>query len=135
MPLNDQNPGYWFELAKHDIDSAKVLRRENGFSDIIVYHLHQGIEKLLKGLIIVHGETFPYIHDLERLFKILCGQDPRYADLMEPVITLQSFYKNLRYPQSDFLLSSDTEKALSAFVQIISKLKLLSTEIARTIVW
>jgi HEPN domain-containing protein len=135
MPLNDRNPEYWFELARHDVDSAKLLHRESGFADIIVYHLHQGVERIRKGLILVQGGNFPYIHDLERLFKILCDQEPRYADLLEPVITLQSYYQDLRYPQAEFLSSTELEKSLSAFVEIISKLKTVSAEIVRIIAW
>jgi HEPN domain-containing protein len=106
-----------------------LLHKENGFPDIIVYHLHQGIEKIFKGLILEHGENFPFIHDLERLFKLLQGKDGRFEELLEPVILLQSFYKDLRYPQSEFLSANELGKALAAFNTIIFKLKSFSSKL------
>jgi HEPN domain-containing protein len=128
MPLNDQTPEYWFTLAKHDMDSANLLLRENGYPDIIVYHFHQGVEKLLKGIILAKKVSFPFIHDLERLFKILEDMDSRFASLLEPIILLQSFYKNLRYPQSAFLSQSELVASQTAFTTILSELKTLAPE-------
>jgi HEPN domain-containing protein len=121
--LNDQQPNYWKELAKHDTETVQVLIKENGYPDIIIYHLHQAIEKILKGLILETNNTFPYIHDLERLYKILIEKNKNYAGIDEDIIILQSFYKDLRYPQSDLLNKTDLTEAKKAFDLIIQTLK------------
>lgn len=91
MLLNDNSYKYWFNLADHDIEASLILIKENGHPEIIIYHLHQAIEKILKGLILKEGEKFPYIHDLERLFKILIEKNINYSGIVENIILLQSF--------------------------------------------
>ena len=69
MPLHDRMPEYWYELAKHDRDTVETLIREHGHPEIIIYHMHQSIEKLLKGKIISVGAVFPFIHDFEKIVQ------------------------------------------------------------------
>jgi HEPN domain-containing protein len=45
--FNDTEPKYWYEIAKHDSETADILIKQNGYPDIIIYHFHQCIEKLL----------------------------------------------------------------------------------------
>ena len=122
MPLNDKDPNYWFELARHDIDSVTLLLSEKGYPDIIIYHMHQAAEKLLKGHILKVNAEFPYIHDLERLFKILTDKDARHSSVADAIISLQSYYKDLRYPQSDMLQQSDLKIAKQAYYTITNQL-------------
>ncbi len=53
-----ENHQEWFELAGHDLDSAVILLGENGYPDIIVYHCHQCLEKLIKSLLIKQNTSF-----------------------------------------------------------------------------
>jgi len=122
--VNDKNPNYWFEIAHHDIDTANLLIKEKGYPDIIIYHLHQAIEKILKGLILKENAVFPYIHDLERLYKILISKNKKYKEIEETIITIQSFYTELRYPQSDLLNHDDLIEAKHAFDDFYTKIKL-----------
>ncbi|MFC1616703.1 HEPN domain-containing protein [Candidatus Margulisiibacteriota bacterium] len=120
--INDKSPEYWFQLAQHDKETTDLLIKKNGYPDIIIYHLHQAIEKILKGLILKENMNFPYIHDLERLYKILSAKNTEYKGLEEFIIILQSFYKDLRYPQSEFLTEEDLIEAKKAFYQIFQVL-------------
>ena len=36
--LNDQLPDYWYEISKHDTETAYLLIREKGYPDIIIYN-------------------------------------------------------------------------------------------------
>ena len=36
----------WLNLAAHDTDTVKLLIKEKGHADIIIYHVHQAIEKI-----------------------------------------------------------------------------------------
>ncbi|OGB89714.1 hypothetical protein A2625_06300 [candidate division WOR-1 bacterium RIFCSPHIGHO2_01_FULL_53_15] len=40
----------WLILASHDADTASLLIKQKGHADVIIYHIHQAIEKLLKAL-------------------------------------------------------------------------------------
>ena len=84
--------------------------------------MHQAVEKLLKGHILQHNAEFPYIHDLERLFKTLIDKDTKHAPIIDAIISLQSFYKDLRYPQSDMLQQSDLAIAKQSYDTIIAQL-------------
>ncbi len=35
----------WLETIKHDIETVKLILRENGHADIGIYHIHQAVEK------------------------------------------------------------------------------------------
>jgi HEPN domain-containing protein len=120
--FNDTNPEYWYEIAKHDSETAEILIKENGYPDIIIYHLHQSVEKMLKGKILEYTNEFPFIHDLERLFKILVKQDTKYGQMEDSIIKLNSYSGSLRYPQSDFLNIEDLENAKQYYKKIISSL-------------
>ncbi len=119
MLLNDKVPEYWFQIAAHDCDAVKVLIAAKSHPDIIIYHLHQSIEKILKGKILETSQEFPFIHDLKRLFTILSEKKPELGHLTDAIIGLQSFQRNLRYPQSEFLEQADLQKALDYYNTIV----------------
>ena len=120
--LNDKTPEYWFTLSQHDSESAESLLSINGHADIIIYHFHQAVEKLLKGYCIKEAISFPYIHDLERLYSLLSENKPCYIGVDEQIIILNSFSNQLRYPESDFLSSLDAQDAKKLFQQISTHL-------------
>jgi HEPN domain-containing protein len=117
---SDNSPQYWKNIATHDIDTVDLLLREKGHIDITIYHMHQAIEKILKGLIISQGEEIIFIHDLKRLYAILCKVNTNFIGIEEDIINLQNFYKDLRYPSSDSLDSSDLESAKDSYNSSIS---------------
>lgn len=112
MRLDDKQPSYWIEIASHDHETVKILIKENGPVDVIIYHMHQCVEKLLKAKILEIGLIFPFIHDLKRLSAIILEKCQIPDGVSIALIELQDFQKNLRYPQSDFLGKNDLEKAL-----------------------
>jgi len=123
--LNDSKPEYWKEIAKHDIESAEILLKEKGYPDIIIYHFHQAIEKLLKGLLLENKGSIPFIHDLTRLYGLLINLNNVYMGLEEEVFNLNSFNKDLRYPISGLLNEDDLIDAKESFYKILGRLKRL----------
>ena len=115
--LNDKTYEYWHEIASHDKQAAELLIEAKAYPDVIIYHLHQAIEKQLKGLIVRSQDKLIYIHDLERLYKTLADLDNRYIDSMleTAIVNLHSYYSDLRYPQSDKLSEQDVLDAKIAF--------------------
>ncbi|MCK5558975.1 MAG: HEPN domain-containing protein, partial [Thermoplasmata archaeon] len=57
----------WLERANHDFQVAKLLFKENHYFDIALFHIHQAVEKYLKGYLIHNGWRLKKIHDLELL--------------------------------------------------------------------
>lgn len=122
--LSDKNPEYWFEISKHDTETVELLIREKGYPDIIVYHCHQAVEKILKGLILDEKQSFPFIHDIVRLNQILIEKNNFYENILNEVIMLHSFYNELRYPQSKNISAKDLLIAYNNFKIILGKLKI-----------
>ncbi len=50
--MKEQLVREWIERGKHDLDAAKILLRERGYFGVVVFHIHQAIEKYLKGYLI-----------------------------------------------------------------------------------
>lgn len=113
--LNDKTPEYWFMISKHDSESAISLLAINGYADIIIYHFHQAIEKLLKGYCLKEDIAFPFVHDLERLYSLLSKNNPKYTGVDEEIIILNSYSNQLRYPESDNLSIDDAKDAKILF--------------------
>jgi HEPN domain-containing protein len=114
MPLNDKVPDYWYDLAAQDEESAEILLRENGPRGICAYHYHQAAEKRLKGAILERGSSFPFIHDLRRLYAIARLGHPGFPDLSDAVEELQSMYADLRYPREGVLDDRGLQNARNA---------------------
>jgi HEPN domain-containing protein len=39
----------WFERGKHDLEVARFLLTEEEYSDVVLFHIHQAVEKYLTG--------------------------------------------------------------------------------------
>ena len=120
MLLNDQLPEYWLELASHDLKTCQILNKEKGPQDIIIYHYHQCIEKILKSEILRTSKNIPRIHDLERLFS--CLNNPDLSNFVEPIIILNSIALNIRYPQGDQIDANQYNMAKNAFTKLLEAL-------------
>lgn len=122
--LNDQKPEYWIEIANHDIDTVNILLKESGHPDIIIYHIHQAIEKLLKAEILKQNKEIIFIHDLKRLLAIIMEEDASFAEIEENIIIIQSYNKNLRYPQAEVITNNDLTEAFNSFIKVLNFLKI-----------
>lgn len=54
----------WFKKGDEDFEVAKLLLHESNFMDTIGFHLHQVIEKYLKGYLLFCKQDYPLIHNL-----------------------------------------------------------------------
>jgi HEPN domain-containing protein len=81
------------------LETAGVLLKQGGYPEIIGYHLHQAIEKHLKGYLIHNGLQPPRTHDLDTLLNLA---SEFCSDLYDAHIDLceraTRFYLEDRYP-------------------------------------
>ena len=121
MQHSDTHPEYWFDLARDDETSARILAREAGPPGIAAYHYHQAAEKMLKGLIAKRNMEIPRIHDLERLFRTAqkAGENPE-EPAFDAVTLIQSYYADLRYPRGD-LIGVDDLTGIAAALDVLAK--------------
>jgi len=52
----------WFERGRHEIETAKLLFEKEGYPEVILFHIHQAMEKYLKGFLIQNGWKLKKIH-------------------------------------------------------------------------
>ena len=101
------------------------MRGKKRHPDIVIYHIHQAIEKLLKATLLVAKGDVHFSHDLERLHSLLVAKQPIYSDIEDDIILLHAYYPRLRYPKSDFIDEGDLDKGFSIYKKL---LKILSKE-------
>lgn len=89
----------WFERGERDIETAQLLYDEQGYTDMIAYHIQQTVEKYLKGYLVLKGQRPPWVHDLDTLLNLVSETDP---DLYSPYVDLcekaTRYYLDERYP-------------------------------------
>lgn len=88
----------WVERGKHDLEAAQLLLDREAHSDIVLFHIHQAVEKHLKGFLIAHGWDLEKIHDLETLLTYAADFDSIFEDYLDTGRKLTAFYYTERYP-------------------------------------
>lgn len=88
----------WYERGRHDIESAQLLYDERGYTDTIAFHIHQALEKYLKGFLVLHGTKPPKIHELDTLLHHAAAFDQRLIEYLELCEKASRFYLSDRYP-------------------------------------
>lgn len=88
----------WFKRGDHDVETAQLIYDEKGYTDSIAYHIQQGIEKYLKGYIVLNAIKPPRIHELDTLLDIISDFDNSFEDFLELCIKASKYYIEDRYP-------------------------------------
>ena len=93
---NSQNT---FQNAETDLANAYLILnnpQENLFG-IACFHIHQAIEKYLKGYILYKGEHPPLIHDLKILLDKCTEHDNNLSQFTNTCKELNPYYIETRY--------------------------------------
>jgi len=70
---------------------------------VICFHIHQTIEKYLKGFLIYNGVGYKRIHDLEELAKACSDIDSEFLNYLDECSTITEYYFESRYPLGDII--------------------------------
>ncbi len=89
----------WMDFVQADLEAAEVLF-EHPKSDrswqMVVFHCHEAVEKLLKAILVHQGKEVKKIHDLTRLLELVGIELPEvHATFIEE---LNPCYPGQRYP-------------------------------------
>jgi HEPN domain-containing protein len=90
----------WFDKAEFDFSSAGWLFQAPpppNF-DLICFLCQQCTEKLLKAVLTDRSATFPYVHDLEQLGKLVEAAVPGWTSPVADLALLQPGAVLVRYP-------------------------------------
>ncbi len=88
----------WFERARRDFESAKLLYTQQGYYEEVVFLIHQAIEKYLKGYLIFRGWKLKKIHDIETLISESIKYNKSFLEFLDFGRKLTAFYYEDRYP-------------------------------------
>ncbi len=115
----------WFERGRADLEVAKILLAKDEYLDVAVFHIHQAVEKYLKGFLIYKGWKLKKIHDIESLLTEVINFDDEFQGCLDFSRKLTAFYYEERYPPGPVSSFSkkEIEKMLETAEDIINNLK------------
>ena len=82
----------WLRSADHELDAAQLLFEQGGYMEVIAYHVHQGLERYLKGFLVPRGCAIPAVHDLGELLRRAASLEPDLLRFLEDVQPLTGFF-------------------------------------------
>lgn len=108
MP-NYQYASEWLNFARKHLETAKLLLRENHYTDIIAIELHQTIEKSFKAVLAFNTVRIIRSHNLLELHK-MCSKfiDISVADT-DSLVEINDYYEAERYPGPKYALPEVVE--------------------------
>jgi HEPN domain-containing protein len=75
-------PQDWFRKGEQDLKAAKVLLSSDNL-ETASFHLHQAVEKYLKGYLLSKGWKLRRIHDLEELLDETITYNKSFKEFRE----------------------------------------------------
>ena len=106
-PHND--PREWMNRARSDLAIARADIPE-AYPEDLCFHAQQAAEKAIKGILTMHNRTFPFVHNLGILARLLeeAGEEiPEEARLAD---RLTDYARIFRYP-SEFPMATEQDLA------------------------
>jgi len=88
----------WLEKGSHDLEDAKRLLKNGGYTDTICFLAQQAAEKYLKGYLVAKGINPRAAHHLEELAKDCAGFTKGFLDFLDDYRILTRYYIETRYP-------------------------------------
>ena len=99
----------WLNFARKHLETAKLLLRENHYTDIIAIELHQTLEKSLKAILAFNAVKIIRTHNLMELHK-KCSQFFDVSVLNpDSLVEINDYFESERYPGPKYVLPDITE--------------------------
>lgn len=111
----------WLEIAKKDLNGAKILYEYEGDYGLVLFHLQQSVEKYLKGYLIYKTGILQEGHSLIKLCKKASTYNEGFRKFIKECAFLNAYYIETRYPAEDPLIAEavDVEEGLKFVEEII----------------
>jgi HEPN domain-containing protein len=108
----------WLEVFNHDIDTVRILLKEKGHADIIIYHIHQAVEKLLKAVLVKNNAAVEKIHRLDKLLNKAIAYHPELNEIADEVLEIDFYMPKLRYPAGEHIEFDTAVKLFNKYQKI-----------------
>ena len=99
----------WLERAERDLDSARILKDNDGDNCNAAFHCQQCIEKALKGYILFTSGSHADGHNLTYLCRTAVKRDEKFREWLDESASLNRYYIETRYPTDVGFDVSDAE--------------------------
>ncbi|MEL6261340.1 MAG: HEPN domain-containing protein [Cyanobacteria bacterium J06626_6] len=91
----------WMSYAQLDLKAAEtLLQKSHNFASQVCFHSQQSAEKAIKAALIFLDIDFPFIHDLNKLRKLLPKEWTCYKEENLDMDMLSNWAVQSRYPES-----------------------------------
>ena len=110
----------WLNLATRNLETARLLLRENHFTDSIAIEIQQTIEKTFKAVFAFYGESIPKTHSLPVLFNFVSEKISIDIISVDDLIVISDYYETDRYPGPRYVVPS--RKEVESFFKLTEKL-------------
>lgn len=95
--LPPDDPREWIRRAKSNLIIAGKFDPQVELADLC-FEAQQCAEKSIKAVFLKRGESFPYIHDLQRLLRLLEDDGLRVPQYVRQSVELTQYAHVMRYP-------------------------------------
>jgi HEPN domain-containing protein len=100
----------WLNFANRHLLTAKLLIRENHFTDSIAIEIQQSIEKSFKAIYAYWGDPIPKTHSLMPLFRYATEKISELKKVdVDELLTISDYYETDRYPGPKYTQPSRKE--------------------------
>jgi HEPN domain-containing protein len=99
--MNEKELKEWIIVASFDVDTVELLVKENGHAEIIIFHIHQAIEKLLKALLVKNNYKIKKTHLLDELLSMVIDKYSQLSKIKNDILEINLYLPKLRYPYGD----------------------------------
>ncbi len=96
--LPPDDPREWINRAKSNLARAGLVV-PGVYLENLCFDAQQAAEKAIKAIFVHRRETFPYVHDLDRLLGLLQRQGLRIPRYVREAKELTRFASRPRYPE------------------------------------
>jgi len=84
--------------VRRDLNTAFLLSKNHDTpANHVCYHAHAAVEKASKALLSKNHVKYPYVHDLEELFRLVSNECAPIPESYFPLLELTSFALEFRY--------------------------------------
>ncbi|MBI5695753.1 MAG: HEPN domain-containing protein [Nitrospirae bacterium] len=88
----------WYERGRRDLETARLVLEQGGYTDAVAYHIQQSVEKYLKGYLVLIGKRPPKIHELDTLLNHVAEFDGSFEGFRDLCEKASRYYLDDRYP-------------------------------------
>ena len=99
----------WLVFAEKSLETAKLLYRENHYTDVIAVDIHQSIEKAFKEVYAFNGIKIPRVHALEILYNYVLKIIPFLDIDIKDLMIISDYYLTERYPGPRYFMPERDE--------------------------